>query len=503
MHANSNTWLFDADQVRTYLELDDETELDAWELAHFADRFLTEYEQRLDLFVRQGLKATHPEGVHHAGDYAMDATYIASWENERTARRRTTRIDDKGEAQRIPRHPEQLADPDARWWRKKSDDPRKQGDSGLGYSATTINWIEEDLGPNKRGADIPHVIEHLYVIGAKGSVWQQGTFAMTRMVAHHEHEDEAAGVEHRTRGDIVTDREYSRVTAWQRDMHDLGFTPHFLLAKEQRGLTHTLPSGVLVIDGIPYSPGIPERLRVTPTPGVFETRGTRAIAADFYNSRAPYRIRANGGRRQDDGSIKAYCAASNLAGHAIDCANKPASGTGRAGRIEIGTALPVIGATPLPAICARSSVTIPFEQIPFWQPHIPGTPEHQWSVNRRNTIEGSYSRIKDEATQSIRRGQIRLMGRAKMTFAMLVYAMAANLLEVQRWQHRQDNVTDISEAKPRQPRLHTRKRIAAKARREAWFAARQRELAQDIDGLLVDIKTGEILNKENDPPDLE
>lgn len=515
VYAHSNQWLFDADAISDYLNLEPGTELDERDIATFADQHLTEHEMRLDHFVRQGLRATHPTTITHRGDYGMDATYIPSWENPKTSRRRTTRITDDGMAQRIPTHPERLADPDARWWRKKDGGwLAGKGQSGLGYAVTTINRIEADYGPNNRGEDIPHLIEHLAVTGAKGSMWRHGVHTVERMLAHHEHEDASAGVPHRERGDMLSDREYSRVRDWQQAMHDFGFTPHFHLAKEQLGHTETLPSGVLIIDGIPYSPGMPTALRDNPSTRIFATRQDRAADAAFYLQRAPYRIRANSGRRQDDGSIKAYCPASNLAGASVECANKPASSKGRTQRIEIGTASSVIGATPLPAICAQSTVTLPFDHVPFWQPHIPGTPEHQWSMHRRSTVEGAYSRIKDEATQSVRRGQIRLMGRAKMTFAILMYAMASNLAEVARWQHRQTNSSEPTtlEVKTRKPRLHTRKRLAAAERRRAWLEAR--EAAQDpahagtlsLDGLVIDIITGEVLNSDDhssDPPALE
>lgn len=65
--------------------------------------------------------------------------------------------------------------------------------------------------------------------------------------------------------------------------------------------------------------------RISPSPGLFETRETRAASAAFYLQRKPYRIKAFGGARADDGSIKAYCGASVLAKSSIKCENKPES----------------------------------------------------------------------------------------------------------------------------------------------------------------------------------
>ena len=155
---------------------------------------------------------------------------------------------------------------------------------------------------------------------------------------------------------------------------------------------------------------------------------SRAIADAFYRQRAPYRLKTIGGARQDNGALKLYCPASTLAKHAISCANKPASQNPslRPGRINIGTALPVINTAPTPTVCEQSTVTVPFDEVPFWQPHIPYTVEHDHSMGRRNQVESSYARIKDPATQSVRRGNFRVVGITKVSFVILLAAMAAS-----------------------------------------------------------------------------
>lgn len=157
--------------------------------------------------------------------------------------------------------------------------------------------------------------------------------------------------------------------------------------------------------------------------------------------------------------------------HQVKCANKPASSKGRLGRIEIGTALPVITDTPKPAICTASKLIVSIDETPFWQPHIPGTAEHQWSVHRRNNVESAFAGVKNETGQSLRRGNFRVMGIAKVTIAVVLTAMAANLAEVARWRERVAGVTSLAERRAgkepvrRVPRRTTRKREEDRVRR--------------------------------------
>lgn len=487
-YSKANDWMFDPASIRRNQGLDDDVELDDEDVADFVNMNLGVKAERLEALIWSGLRATHPNDAPHAGDYAMDATFISSWENPKTSRRRTTWKTNDDKDGRRPLKPWLLRDPDARWWSKKGTGKGAlagRADSGLGYAVTAITRVDEDLGPTKKAELIPYLIEHISVLGARGSMWREGVHALERMVGHHEAEDTTAGREHRQRGDLLADREYTRVSSWQRSAHTLGFTPHFLLASEQLGHTATLGCGALIIDGIPYSPGMPEELRATAKPPVFAKRIERATAAQYHAKRAAYRLKAVSGGRADSGSLKLTCPASTMAKHAVRCANKAASLPGRLDRIEIGSALPVITTTPKPAVCEQSTVTVSFSDVPFWQPHIPFTAEHQWSINRRNHVESAYGRMKDEATQSIRRGTFRVFGRAKVTFAVLLVAMAANLLEVARWRTRLAEAAKSTgpragrPAKPvkRTPRRLTLAREADQNRLAIWRAKKAAQAA--------------------------
>ncbi len=429
----------------------------------------------------------------------MDGSYISSWESPVTSRRRLHNVDKKNKKvkhRRAPRYHE-MSDPDASWWSKGDKD------SGLGYLVTAAVWMEKDCGINTRGPDIPYLIEHISVKTARVGGAQEGAKVIETMVAHHEKEDEAAGREDRVRGDITADREYSVSKDWQLRMHKVGLTPHFSLTSGQLKRKVTLASGVVLVDGIPYSPGMPESLRRSILPRKFSSRDDDAAIAAHNLLRAPYRIRVDGNSRQDNGSLKLYCPASVLAKGAISCANKPSSQSLKPNRIRIGSALPVIVTSPKPVICSQSSVTILFAQAPYWQPYIPGTPEHQWSVNRRNIVESAFSKIKDEAKQSVRRGTFRVMGRAKVSLVVLFNSMAANLVEVERWRLRQAGIFSLDaarEIKIRTPRRHTRNRIVSVNRRAKAERVRQLEKLFLESGLRVDPETGEIAQIGEPPP---
>ena len=330
VYAESNATLFDAANVKILLGLSDDEELDPYEHALFIDTQMIENAKRLDDFIRNGLRATHPKNSDNEGDYHLDGSYISSWERAKTTRRKVTRTDKFGVTTKRPARPHEMSDPDATWWSKKNDGPiAKKGrlvgtnDSGLGYMVSAVTWSEKDCGPGVRGADIPYLIDHLSVKTARTTEWKEGARVLEKMISHHETEDAAAGKSDRLRGDILADRGYTRVSQWQSAMHDLGLTPHFALAAEQRGNTQTLSSGALIIDGIPYSPGIPLHLRQSFSPPAFATREDRAWDAAYYLQRKPYRLRVNNNRRKDDGSLNLYCPASNQAKASIACSNKP------------------------------------------------------------------------------------------------------------------------------------------------------------------------------------
>jgi len=246
-HFESNAWLFEIDKVRKYLGLTEDQLLDPYEHAFFIDKALKENANRLQDVIRLGLRGTLPTDSEHDGDFAIDGTYIHSWEKEKSKRRAlhfptpTTGEEiardpdikptqkEKGASKRAgvtkirrPAKPHLHPDPDATWWNKGTP---PHSDSGLGFLMSALTWVEKDLGPNQQGPDIPYMIEHFALKTASCNGAIEGANLVEALVAIHEKEDETANKPDRTRGDILCDREYSMKDYWLKRMHIAGFTP--------------------------------------------------------------------------------------------------------------------------------------------------------------------------------------------------------------------------------------------------------------------------------------
>jgi hypothetical protein len=94
------------------------------------------------------------------------------------------------------------------------------------------------------------------------------------------------------------------------------------------------------------------------------------------------------------------------------------------------------------------------------------------------------------------------MGRAKVYLAVLFNTMAANLVEVARWEMRESGLISLDaarEKKVRTPRRHTKARRAAKALCDEARRLRFAKALLEENGLLIDYQTGEIL-ESGDPP---
>lgn len=121
--------------------------------------------------------------------------------------------------------------------------------------------------------------------------------------------------------------------------------------------------------------------------------------------------------------------------------------------------------------CGQQKSRVQAVELPFWQPLQHGSAEWYESFNRRNHVEGLFGNVKNDASQNLTRGRIRVMGLAKVSLMALFIAMAANLRLTDTFHLRQARETDqaaqaAAGVKPRtrKPRWRTRQLIDLRER---------------------------------------
>ena len=414
---------------------------------------------RLRWVLDRGLDATLPAD-QHTGSYAIDGSAVSTWARQNRA---------------TPRRPWLHPDPDAAWNAKPSWGRHGHTSGWFGYWLHGLVRVGE-VG----GADTPCLVERIEVTPANADSRVAGVGLLTRMVADHEAADEADALPHRPRQDVLADRAYTsetrRADDWIWPLWALGFTSVHELTEHQLGHRRRTSTGAIIIDGQPHSPRLPAHLRSLNPPPVGSPRAVIDAYQQDIAQRRPYALHAVGSRNTD-GSWDFGCRAMELLGQ-LRCDLKPRS-----------LALPFTRPTTDPAVyspaaaartlkvCGQEKARVAREELPFWQPDLYGSAAWYASYNRRNRIEGIFGNLKNDATQDISRGNIRVMGLAKTALMTLMSVIATNLRLLDRWHARQSAVEAAArdgapEPLTRRPRRRTLLRqqagdAVAEARRKA------------------------------------
>lgn len=401
-----------------------------------------------------GLGATLPADPH-TGSFAIDGSSLSTWARQNRA---------------TPRRPWLHPDPDAAWNAKPSWGRHGHTTGWFGYWLHGLVRVGEAGGP-----DTPCLVERIELTPANTDSRVAGVDMLTRMVADHQVADEAAGLAARPRRDVLADRAYTsetrRADDWVWPLWALGFTSVHELTAHQLGQgRHRTSTGAIIIDGQPHSPRLPAHLRHLTPPGVGATRADIDAYQQNVAKRLPYALHAVGGRNTD-GSWDFGCRAMELLGQ-LRCDLKPRSLGQPHTRPSTDPAV-YVPADPqrLPKVCGQEKARITREELPFWQAHQYGSAAWYASYNRRNRIEGIFGNLKNDATQDISRGNIRVMGLAKTSLMTLMTVIAANLRLLDRWHTRQaateaaarDGAPEPRKRRPRRRTLllqQTRERIA-------------------------------------------
>lgn len=206
--------------------------------------------------------------------------------------------------------------------------------------------------------------------------------------------------------------------------------------------------------------------------------------------------------RASASSLDFACPASTLV-RALRCNNKSRSLTYPATRPLVGTALPIITTTVKPDVCVKEKTRTPFDELPFWQEDPWMSPQWQASYDRCNLVEAAFGQIKDEATHDITRGNIRVLGIAKVSLLLMSAAMAYNLRVIANYEARK-KLAELP-AKPirkRKPRARTRKVLDVREKIEACRNMREATLAAAAAVTAVDdaAVVAELPAVEDDPP---
>lgn len=390
------------------------------------------------------LKASIPSKYSHGGSYAIDASNLPSW-----ARQNKKWPD-----------PQYSSDPDASWMTtanrsvaharhkgKGKGGPKWSGKSWYGYQLNALVRVDEmDVRKNGEISTVktsPNFIEAISVHTAKSDTVVDGLRLLSLMRHGQLRDDPDAPA-----SDLLMDRAYSQqFSKFLEPATALGYTCHFDLRAEQRGVGGQV-EGMIIIDGQPYSPSIPERLR-TGEPPKFGTPNQEKDWQywwDVVEQRAKYAIRLRSNKVGIHAPMEFSCPAARDFS-AAKCTNKPES-------VTLGASIPVLVPSPAlqglsepPKICRQQRVSAMREDLPLWQPYQYGSKAWAASYARRSRVEGLFGNLKNEATEGLRRGNIRVMGRAK-TFLMTVFLCAA----VNRRLARLDDERSKAQTKPSGPR---------------------------------------------------
>lgn len=366
-----------------------------------------------DEFCDKVIEASHRSAAK-TGSLAVDGTAVESWGTRRTDK-------DTGEIKNT--------DPDARWKARSHDAAWKK--PYFGYELTAVVQVPDDATDLGASSNVPLFARSIRFRPATHK--PVATALDAALVAHRQ--ILADGL---TPGDFLADREYTAThdgSGFLNPLRALGYSPVFDLTATQLGVS-SLVHGALIIDGQPFSPSIPPDLRLLTPPAVNAPVSEKIQYQKKIEARSKYAL-VRHGRGLANGAQDYMCPA-------------------HAGRI----ACPLLGITnPLlvtashaPAnalpksVCTKKYTRFHATDLPLNQDLLYGSFEWFVSMSRRNLVEGFFGNLKNEATENLKRGSIRVRGLVKTGVMTLFSVAATNLRLIKNFV-----------AKPRQTRRRGRK----------------------------------------------
>lgn len=372
----------------------------------------------LDRFCDDLLDATMPDEAIQSTSLAVDASDIPTWGRPAGMWRGKKRP---------------AGDPDARW--RGADTDRTWKGALFGYDLTAAVTVKDLDGP-----EVPLLARRIRLRPAASGTVSTGLEAVAS----------AAAAQGRL-GDVLVDRDYSKSKHGEDfllPVRALGGRPVFDLTAYQLGVSGTV-RGALVIDGQLHSPGTPKALQQLTPPGANAAPELVEEYREKVARRTAYALPKHGSPKASGAQLFTCPARVGK----LSCPLVPAAqARTRKGVVP----LPVLSA-PKQAldgtVCSQRYVSVDADQLPLDQPHLFGSWEWAASYARRSRVEGYFGSLKNEATENIRRGTIRVVGLVKTGMLVALAVASANLRHIDSFHARTATPIRPRTGRPRRPGL--------------------------------------------------
>jgi len=342
------------------------------------------------------LDATMTPGVTHHGSYAIDGTGIWSW--SRGKKRSDT-----------------SADSDARWGYKTAKAGTQE--QYFGYELHALVRVNSQYQDRR---DVPTLAERIVVVPASTNC----VTAVLPTIAALQEKTSAVR-------EVVADRGYSYKVNWGHELYALGIEPVLDLHQTQYGPRGT-HAGARIITGVPHCPATPTGLDTIKRP----ERLADSPEVDEFVAMIS---------RREQWAFRRINTADRTGKERYEC---PA----RAGKVRCPLvkpsmtrplALPTVSHPPVdnpPSCCTQRTITLPGDiDAKSRQRHYWGSRDWITAFARRSRAEGWFGNVKNNNTEGLTRGAFRVMGLAKTSLMLGIFAAATNLRLLRLWTTRQED----------------------------------------------------------------
>jgi len=353
---------------------------------------------------------------------AIDSSDIPSWGTDRS------RFVFDAEGNYIGNE-RRASDPDAHWRKKGLKGEKK---AFFGYDLTAAVTVQEEGGPN-----VPRAVKALRFRPATYKTTAMALACATDVAAKQG-----------SLGDVLVDREYTKSNHGRDfilEVRKMGGEPIFGLRVNQVGVSGHV-RGAVIIDGQPFSPSLPKSLRTIHRPLPTDTYTLNPDALKKYEdqiaARSIYALVPHGARKANGAQVYQCPAA---AGKLI-CPLVASSQF-----LSLGT-MPAANppkVAPLDSVCDSKFRTFSAAELPLSQRHLHGSTAWRKSYARRNEVERLFSNTKDQASENLRRGSIRVRDIVKMGLFVALSLASTNRRLASSYERRRPEPPKRGRGRPR------------------------------------------------------